>query len=131
MIDVAAAVGYGRERHGRSAPQPDDPAHLPPAEAHTERNDENAPASWRPLRGATCSLRVDERISRRTDVRFPSDRINEQNFETTGVRNGRTLAILERGEGTIAADLHGWTWGGCSEIEYLWVMKDGRGRGRR
>jgi len=32
-------------------------------------------------------------------------------------------------QGKIIAGLSGWTWGGCMEVEYLWVREDWRGKG--
>ena len=44
------------------------------------------------------------------DVEFLEHRINEYNFATTGITDGRTLALFERdAEGQILAGLYGWT----------------------
>ncbi len=56
--------------------------------------------------------------------------INEFNFETTGIRDGRDLMIrLRAADGSLAAGLYGWTWGGCLEVASLWVREDNRGKG--
>ncbi len=65
-----------------------------------------------------------------SDVQFLDDRITEFNFETTGIYDGRELAILVRDEtGEIRAGLYGWTRGGTCEIAFLWVHRDLRGQG--
>ncbi len=64
------------------------------------------------------------------DVEFLNDRINEYNIATTGVDDGRELAIFPRDEvGEIAAGLYGWTWAGWLEVRFLWVRQDRRARG--
>jgi ribosomal protein S18 acetylase RimI-like enzyme len=64
------------------------------------------------------------------DVHFLEDRINEYNFEATGIRDGRVLSFFLRdGSAAIVAGLYGWTWGGCCEVRYLWVREDYRKRG--
>ena len=61
---------------------------------------------------------------------FLARQINEYNFETTDIRDGRELMIrLRDPDGHLAAGLHGWTWGGCLEVASLWVREDSRGRG--
>lgn len=40
------------------------------------------------------------------------------------------LAIFVRAEGgSIVAGIYGWTWGGCAELQHLWVDESQRGRG--
>jgi ribosomal protein S18 acetylase RimI-like enzyme len=64
------------------------------------------------------------------DVLFLEDRINEYNFATTGIHDARLVASFIRdGVGAVRAGIFGWTWGGCCEIEYLWVDEKVRGRG--
>lgn len=64
------------------------------------------------------------------DVRFVENRITEYNFDVTGIRDGRLLAIFVRdAEGGIRAGLAGHTWGGCCEVRFLWVREDGRRAG--
>ena len=64
------------------------------------------------------------------DVAFLRDRINEYNFATTGIYDGRELATFVRdGDGRVVAGLYGWTWGGCLAIQFLWVNEELRGRG--
>ena len=66
----------------------------------------------------------------RSDRDFLDERIYEYNVATTGITDGRMLLFTVRDEqGTIIAGLSGWTWGGCMEIEYLWVREDQRGQG--
>ena len=64
------------------------------------------------------------------DHEFLADQIYAYNAETTGIADGRLLAILVRDEhGAIIAGLNGWTWGGCMDIEFLWVRADLRHKG--
>jgi GNAT superfamily N-acetyltransferase len=66
----------------------------------------------------------------RSDRDFLDERIYEYNVATTGITDGRMLLLTVRDEQeTIIAGLSGWTWGGCMEIEYLWVREDQRGKG--
>lgn len=63
------------------------------------------------------------------DRRFLEERIYDFNVAATGIADGRLLAIYQRDEqGAIVGGLFGWTWGGCLEVEYLWVREDQRGR---
>ncbi len=64
------------------------------------------------------------------DVQFLDERINEFNSATTGIYDGKLLAIFLRNElNEIFAGIYGWTWGGTCEIRDLWVHADRRGRG--
>lgn len=64
------------------------------------------------------------------DHEFLSAQIYAYNVETTGIADGRTIAGIVRDEqGAIVAAVSGWTWGGCLEVEYLWVRADRRGHG--
>lgn len=64
------------------------------------------------------------------DVRFLENRINTFNIEQTGVPFGGAVTSFVRDDaGTIVAGVHGFTWGDCCEIEYLWVHANGRGTG--
>ena len=61
---------------------------------------------------------------------FLSAQINAYNVATTGLAHGRTVALILRDEdGAIVAGLSGWTWGGCMEVEFLWVRADQRHKG--
>ncbi len=63
------------------------------------------------------------------DVRFVDDRLYDFNVATTGIDDGRYLAIYVRDEnGGILAGLYGHTWGGCCEIKQLWVSDALRGQ---
>lgn len=63
------------------------------------------------------------------DVRFLEDQIHRYNVATTGLDNGRLLAIILRDGRGIAAGVSGFTWGGVLEIEVLWVREDVRRQG--
>ncbi len=61
---------------------------------------------------------------------FLDERIYEFNASATGYFDGRYLGAVLHGEtGAIIAGLSGHTWGGCCEIENLWVEEHHRGRG--
>jgi GNAT superfamily N-acetyltransferase len=64
------------------------------------------------------------------DVHFLDDRLYEYNAAQTGISDGRLLAIFLRNpQNEIIAGLYGWTWGGCCEVDKLWVHADWRGKG--
>src|SRR4051812_10638975 len=66
----------------------------------------------------------------RDDREFLDERINEFNFATTQITDGRMLFLSFRDEqGNIVAGLSGWTWGGCMEVESRWVREGQRGTG--
>jgi len=56
----------------------------------------------------------------------------QQNAAATG-RTGEPemqLAIFVRDDdGTMVAGVYGWTWGGCCELQHLWVDEARRGQG--
>ena len=64
------------------------------------------------------------------DVHFLEDRLYEYNVATTGISDGRLLAIFLRDpQNEIIAGLYGWTWGDCCEVKTLWVHAGWRGKG--
>jgi GNAT superfamily N-acetyltransferase len=64
------------------------------------------------------------------DIRFLRDQIDEYNFATTNLYEGKGLTICVRDKlNHIVAGIDGWTWGGCLFVQYLWVREDLRGRG--
>jgi GNAT superfamily N-acetyltransferase len=73
-------------------------------------------------------VRVNDNVA--TTRQFLEQRIHAYNVATTGITDGQVLTIVSRDEqGAIMAGLVGWTWGGCVEIEYLWVHEHRRGQG--
>ncbi|HTN81270.1 MAG TPA: GNAT family N-acetyltransferase [Acidimicrobiales bacterium] len=67
----------------------------------------------------------------KADIDELEELLNEFNFATTGIRDGRELAIFERDEdGRMVAGLYGWTWGGTCEIDMLWLDASLRGGGK-
>ena len=59
------------------------------------------------------------------------DLLNEFNFATTGIRDGKEFAIFERdSHGRMVAGLYGWTWGGTCEIDMLWLDESQRRGGK-
>ncbi|HYS16392.1 MAG TPA: GNAT family N-acetyltransferase [Candidatus Binatia bacterium] len=78
---------------------------------------------------ANEDLRVED-DPRREDVALLDARLYEFNAAASGVADGRSLAIFVReADGTIAAGLHGWTWGGTGFVQAIWVRENLRGRG--
>jgi len=74
-------------------------------------------------------LRVDDHPETR-DVVHLREQLDTYNVATTGVEDGRELAIFLRDDrGQIMAGLYGHTWGGCLDIRALWVRADSRRRG--
>jgi GNAT superfamily N-acetyltransferase len=66
----------------------------------------------------------------RSDRDFLDERIYEYNAATTRITDGRMLLLTMHDEQeAIIAGLSGWTWGGCMEIEFLWVREEWRGEG--
>ncbi len=63
------------------------------------------------------------------DREYLDDKITEFNFQTTGYYDGKLMSITVERAGEVIAGLYGWTWGGCSEIEFLWVQEQFRGQG--
>jgi ribosomal protein S18 acetylase RimI-like enzyme len=64
------------------------------------------------------------------DLEFLDERINEFNYDVTGYRDGRYLAVFLRDAGgAIRAGLAGHTWGGCGFVSHLWVRADARRNG--
>ncbi len=58
------------------------------------------------------------------------DNLYAFNVAASRIADGRLLGIFQRDDdGVIVAGLYGWTWGGCLEIELLWVREDRRGAG--
>jgi GNAT superfamily N-acetyltransferase len=63
------------------------------------------------------------------DREFLDDKITEYNYRTTGYTDGKILSITVKQAGETIAGVYGWSWGGCSEIEFLWVKEQVRGQG--
>jgi len=64
------------------------------------------------------------------EVQYLEDRIYEFNSATTGIADGRWLAIFVRDDDDrIVAGICGNTWGGCAEIRQFWVEETRRKQG--
>ena len=64
------------------------------------------------------------------DVAWLEARIIDQNAAATGHDGEMQLAVFVRDEhGAIVAGIYGWTWGGCCELQHLWVDESRRGEG--
>lgn len=65
-----------------------------------------------------------------TDVALVEARVSEETARVTGHDGERELAIFVRDDGGgVVAGIYAWTWGGCCEIQHLWVARPLRGRG--
>src|SRR4051794_25187495 len=56
-------------------------------------------------------------------------RVRSETVAASGHGDDVELAILVRDGGAVRAGVYGWTWGGCCELENLWVEPSLRGRG--
>jgi ribosomal protein S18 acetylase RimI-like enzyme len=64
------------------------------------------------------------------DIEFLEDRLYEFNAGTTGISDGRSLAVFLRDERRhIVAGAAGHTWGGTCELRQVWVAAPFRGSG--
>ena len=71
---------------------------------------------------------VDEPLPR--ELEQIEQAINDFNFRTTGLYDGRSLAAFLHDErGALRAGLAGHTWGGCCEIRFLFVRESERRTG--
>ena len=63
------------------------------------------------------------------DVAAVDDALAAFTVAAAGQGSPRPLAVFARRGRSIAAGVHGWTWGGCCELVSLWVSEPMRGRG--
>jgi ribosomal protein S18 acetylase RimI-like enzyme len=58
------------------------------------------------------------------------ERVIAYNLVVTGIPDGRSLGCFVRdADGELIAGLDGFSWGGYTKIEWLWVREDHRGGG--
>lgn len=55
--------------------------------------------------------------------------VRRETIAATGHGADVELAVLARDGDTVRAGVYGWTWGGCCELESLWVEPSLRGQG--
>lgn len=63
------------------------------------------------------------------DVAQLEARVSEHTARVTGHDGETELAIFVREAGAVVAGIYGWTWGGCCELQHLWVAPAQRGQG--
>jgi ribosomal protein S18 acetylase RimI-like enzyme len=64
------------------------------------------------------------------DLRFLTDQVDQHNITITGYHDFQMLAcFIRNAQQDIVAGISGYTWGGCCQIEFLWVHPDLRQRG--
>jgi len=64
------------------------------------------------------------------DVAWLETRVREHTAAVTECADEAELAIFVRDAGgAVRAGISGWTWGGCCELQHLWVDETLRGRG--
>jgi GNAT superfamily N-acetyltransferase len=63
-------------------------------------------------------------------VGWLEERVTTATARATGHDDERPLAVLARADdGAVVGGICGWTWGGCCELQHLWVDEAHRGRG--
>jgi GNAT superfamily N-acetyltransferase len=64
------------------------------------------------------------------EVNFIEDKLNEFNIKKTGLPFGGYISCVIRDDkNLIIAGAHGYVWGDCCHIEYMWVDELQRGNG--
>ena len=63
-------------------------------------------------------------------ARFFNDQLYAFNVQTTGITDGKLLAVVVRGpDGKVVGGAYGWTWGGTCHIRYLFIPASIRSQG--
>jgi GNAT superfamily N-acetyltransferase len=62
-------------------------------------------------------------------VTWLEERVTAATARATGHDDERPLAVLARDGRALVGGVCGWTWGGCCELQYLWVDEGHRGQG--
>jgi GNAT superfamily N-acetyltransferase len=66
----------------------------------------------------------------REDVRLLDDRLYAYNVQSTGITDGKLLALFLRNkDGAAVGGLYGWTWGETCYVRYLFVPAEMRKQG--
>jgi GNAT superfamily N-acetyltransferase len=66
----------------------------------------------------------------REDVRLLDDRLYEFNVQSTGITDGKLLALFLRDKhGAVVGGIYGWTWGATCYVRYLFVPAEMRKQG--
>lgn len=65
-----------------------------------------------------------------SEVAWLEPRVAEQSAAATGHEGETQLAVFVRDDrGAVVAGIYAWTWGGCCELQHLWVDETRRGQG--
>jgi ribosomal protein S18 acetylase RimI-like enzyme len=101
----------------RATPHPN-----PPPQGGREASIESpSPLAGEGRGGGSPDLAIETEVDAATVDAF-GDLIYAFNMQATGIRDGKTLAILLRDEaGALQGGIYGWTWGGTCYIQYLLV----------
>jgi ribosomal protein S18 acetylase RimI-like enzyme len=73
-------------------------------------------------------LRVEPDLDPRIAVAL-AESVRRETVLRTEHGDERGLAVLARHQGAVCGGAVGWTWGGCCELETLWVQPDLRRQG--
>lgn len=63
------------------------------------------------------------------DAALLEAQIHRETIDASGHGDEIELAVFVRDAGVVRAGIYGWTWGGCCELENLWVEPRLRGQG--
>jgi GNAT superfamily N-acetyltransferase len=63
------------------------------------------------------------------DAALLEAQVRRETIAASGYGEDSELAVLARDGGAVRAGVYGWTWGGCCELENLWVEPSLRGQG--
>lgn len=71
-----------------------------------------------------------QRSPTESEIEELRDALINYNVSKHGYSDVSRLAIFVRnGDGSLGAGIYGYAWGGCCEIELLWVSEERRGEG--
>ena len=71
---------------------------------------------------AAAEFRVEDRPDP-ADIEVLETQIRHEASAVMGLGDEAELAIFVRDAGRVVADISGWTWGDCCELQSLWVER--------